>query len=394
MNVSVLIPCFNSGKWLESTVRSAANQTLPPVEIICVDDGSENDAAVRLQRLRDETGDSLRILRQPERRGIGAARNRGLHEARGEWIALLDHDDLWLPEKLETQARLANRSPNAALLHSRCWEQQGDDTTTRSLMHEWKRLADTQPFPFLFLSNFIVPCTVLLRREIVINAGGFDERLDRQGKDDIELWLRLAAAGHNLAHDEQPLAVRRLHGDNYSADTQSFLQGRYDVLLEAFERNLAGAQDLLVSEGVIRLFGVVFELLTMAIRENRADDVDMSWNVLQHALERSNEWNGHLKVSEKMVFNFPAFSPLASLFSKKNRKPALHHVLECASAARDALAHASYLVAARRDGTTTDSAFHEMLARANETTNQAARRAFRRRAEFADRHREPLIRAS
>lgn len=391
MHVSVLIPCYNSGEWLESTVRSAANQTLPPSEIICVDDASENDTVERLERLKAEIGASLSILRQPERKGIGAARNRGLQAARGEWIALLDHDDLWLPEKLETQAHLAAEAPRAALLHSRCWEQTENDRSSRELMHGWKYLADLAPFPYLFLSNFVVPCTVLIRREVLAKAGGFDERPELMGKDDIDLWLRLAANGFIFAHTETPLAVRRLHSQNYSGKTASFLNGRDDVLLEAFEQDLQGPRRLLVSEGVLRLLGILFDRLKSALEGNNVLEAERVQQTMENFLDMTSSWLNRRTLGERLTFGFPAFAPLASSLLKKNRRPEQRHQVECAAAAREALAHAGYFVAAMRERTETDAAFHELLRRAADSANRAARRAYRRRAEYETRYGKALI---
>lgn len=391
MKVSVLIPSYNSGPWLESAVRSAFNQTHPPLEILCVDDASANDTVQRLERLKTELGDRLEILRQTDRRGIAAARNRALERARGDWIALLDHDDLWLPEKLELQAGLAEASPDAVLLHSRCWEQTGDDASTRTLMHDWKRLADRAPFPYLFLSNFIVPCTVLVRREVLRQAGGFDEHPGRMGKDDIDLWLRLAADGFSFAHVEQPLAVRRLHGGNYSSDAAAFLQGRFDVLLEAFERDRRGARRLLVSEGLVRLLGILFDRLLHITNESAPSDADAAWTALDDLLDRSQAWLSERSTAERLAFRFPAFVPLASTLARKNRRPGVRHALECAFAARTALADAGYLTAAREEGTARDSALERLLNDAAESANRAARRAYRRRAEYEERHGKPLI---
>ncbi len=96
--VSVVVPAFDVGRYVEGAVRSALEQTRPPLEILVVDDASTDDTGAVLARLGDPR---VRVLRNPENRGPGFSRNRAIAEARGEWLALLDGDDAWLPERLE-----------------------------------------------------------------------------------------------------------------------------------------------------------------------------------------------------------------------------------------------------------------------------------------------------
>jgi len=109
--VSVIIPAYNSGPYLTETIESVLRQTYPHREIIVVDDGSTDDTPARVARY----GPALTYIRQAQG-GVGAARNRGVAAARGDYIALLDHDDLWVPEKLEVQVEVAARHPASGML--------------------------------------------------------------------------------------------------------------------------------------------------------------------------------------------------------------------------------------------------------------------------------------
>ena len=113
--VTVIIPTFNRGWIVSEAIDSVLGQTFRDVELIVIDDGSEDDTQAILNRyLRCEHGDKIRMIRQ-ENQGVSAARNRGIREASGRFIALLDSDDLWLPEKLEKQIEFFEKKPDAMI---------------------------------------------------------------------------------------------------------------------------------------------------------------------------------------------------------------------------------------------------------------------------------------
>ena len=102
--ISVLIPCLNCSSFLQASLRSVREQSLPPMEVLLVDDGSSDDSAQRAQELMDGASFPMHIIRQ-ENRGLGAARNAGIQQVRGEWVAMLDADDIWATNKLEMQVK-------------------------------------------------------------------------------------------------------------------------------------------------------------------------------------------------------------------------------------------------------------------------------------------------
>jgi len=107
LRISVVIPVFNGERFLGEAIRSALSQTLPPHEVLVIDDGSTDGSA----GLAESFGPPVRVIRQ-ENRGEAAARNHGIEAAEGDWIAFLDSDDVWKPEKLALQAQLFDRSVN------------------------------------------------------------------------------------------------------------------------------------------------------------------------------------------------------------------------------------------------------------------------------------------
>jgi len=213
MKYSVIIPCHNSGELLFKTVASALEQTLPPFEIMCVENGSTDATWENIQRLERETGGVVRGL-QHEDRSV-SVRARAINEARGDWMALLDHDDLWLPEKMERQAKLAEQSK---FLCSALYEQVEEDECTRRFIDRVRLFGCNDAFKVLFHRIALVPCAVTLHRDVFERCGPFTCEPTKRWSSDFEMWLRVARHDFSPAFDPEPQAVRRIHGSNMSGD--------------------------------------------------------------------------------------------------------------------------------------------------------------------------------
>jgi len=184
--VSVVIPAWNSVSTLARAVDSALAQTWARREIIVVDDGG-TDASLALLA---GYGAQLRVVSQANG-GPASARNRGLREARGQYVAFLDADDHWLPEKLERQVALLDARPEIGFCSTATAvvDMQGQP------VRDWPcRTGGAALLETLFMHSAAVSGStsgVLARRELLLAAGGFDERL--RGFEDPDLWIRLAA---------------------------------------------------------------------------------------------------------------------------------------------------------------------------------------------------------
>lgn len=185
LRASVVVIVYNGEQYIERAVESALGQTVADVEVIVVDDGSSDGSADRVGRIKDSR---LRLVRQSNQ-GPSAARNTGIQEAKSNWIAFLDCDDWWAPDKLEHQLAIAARSPDVALVYS--------GATT--LLEDGSILSESVPqlrgavLKDLLLGNHITgsSSSVLLRRDVLSELGGF--RTDIHYGEDWDLWLRIAA---------------------------------------------------------------------------------------------------------------------------------------------------------------------------------------------------------
>jgi hypothetical protein len=205
----VVIPAHDAALFLRETIASALAQTLPPLEVVVVDDASR-DAT---REVAAAFGPPVRLLRG-EGRGVSAARNLGMAEARGEWIAWLDHDDLWDPRKLERQGRVVQDDPEAVLVFTQARvEAPGDpaegapeifpqlDQPARLLEDALAELAHW---------NFLPMSSVMTRRSALARLDGpFDTRY--RLSEDWDLWLRVAMRWpRGLRYIGEPLTRYRI----------------------------------------------------------------------------------------------------------------------------------------------------------------------------------------
>lgn len=204
--VSVVIPTYNRAWCLREAVDSVAEQGFRDFELIVVDDGSTDETA----RLLREYGGSLRVLRQP-RRGVSAARNAGIAAARGELIAFLDSDDIWLPGKLARQVEFFGQNPETPICQTEeLWVRNGRRVNPGK-RHRKRGGMIFEPSLELCL---VSPSAVMLRRELLDEVGRFDERLP--ACEDYDLWLRISCR-FPVGLIEAPLIVKRGgHADQLS----------------------------------------------------------------------------------------------------------------------------------------------------------------------------------
>jgi glycosyltransferase involved in cell wall biosynthesis len=202
--ISVVIPYYNRMRYISAALQSVFSQTVAPLEVLVVDDGSAPEQARFLQQFVPR----VQVLRLDRNRGPAAARNTGIHAARGGLIAFLDSDDLWEPDKLEVQLRHLRDNPDCAGVH----------TAIRSFYPDGREAVSDPLPPRLTLrdalyQNIIRVQSLLIRTEVLRAVGGFDPRL-RLCEDD-DLSIRLAAAGHRIDFLPRPLVRMRRDGHDH-----------------------------------------------------------------------------------------------------------------------------------------------------------------------------------
>jgi glycosyltransferase involved in cell wall biosynthesis len=199
--VSVVIPTFNAERYVADAVSSALAQRSVSIEVIVVDDQSTDGTWAVLEQF----GDAIQKVRQPKG-GPYKARNLGARLARGAWLAFLDADDQWLPDKLTTQ--LAAADPNTSLIFTDC-ENFGSCHRVKPRQSDSTEFFEGEVFEPLLLGNFISMSSVLIRQSSFDRLGGFSEQ--HTGVQDWDLWLRYAASGGRVKVVREALTRYRIH---------------------------------------------------------------------------------------------------------------------------------------------------------------------------------------
>jgi len=183
VNISVIIPTHNRAHTIGRAIESVLRQTLPPAEIIVIDDGSTDGTAELVQR----NFPKCRYLQQPNQ-GVSSARNSGITAANREWLAFLDSDDEWMPDKLATQATALKCNPGVQLCHTEeVWIRNG------KRVNQMKKHAKKGGWIFQHCLPLcaISPSSVIIHRSLFEAVGLFDETLP--ACEDYDLWLRICA---------------------------------------------------------------------------------------------------------------------------------------------------------------------------------------------------------
>ena len=218
--VSVVIPAYNCGRYLPETIESALSQTLPPLEVIVIDDGSTDDTAEVLRRYEGR----IRYIHQ-RNMGISAARNAGIRVARGSLIAFLDADDVWLPSMLAQQCEALRRT-GAGVAHTGFYN--WDSTTGKRVPPvRDNSLFDGYCYRKFFWNETGDPASAFMVRRSCFDAVGlFDEEIPGGCCEDLEMWTRLSRR-FSFTYVDAPLVLRRQHESNITRHSERIAEGYF-----------------------------------------------------------------------------------------------------------------------------------------------------------------------
>src|SRR6185369_9320882 len=215
--VYVVVPSFNHARFVEATLRSIFKQSLAPIQLLVIDDGSTDGSPAIIERVLDECPFPCELLVR-ENRGLCATLNEGFARSRGEYFAYLGSDDLWLPEFLSARVELLSSRPKAVLAYGHAFFIDEENRIVDSTA-EWASYADGDARAMLLETTGPMSPTVLYRRQALE-----DERWREASRlEDYDLYLRLSAAGE-FAFDPRVLSAWRRHDSNVSWDQRLMLE--------------------------------------------------------------------------------------------------------------------------------------------------------------------------
>lgn len=239
--VSVIVPCYNGERFIGAAIESVLGQTYTDFEIIVVDDGSADGSADVVGGYLDDG--RVKLVRHEANQGIPAARNTGVRNSSGEYLAFLDQDDCWVPEKLVSQVEIMDARPEVGMVFSDMM--MVDDDGARlglaqgsAIPSRFNEMSRDERLRALFLRNFIPFISVFLKRSCLDKVGWFDESI-LGGMDDYELCLRLVPNCEVVAM-RGALAAHTVHPGGHSRDIRRLTSDAMTVM----ERVLAAHPSL------------------------------------------------------------------------------------------------------------------------------------------------------
>lgn len=205
--VSVIIPTYNRGILVAETIKSVINQSYNDIEIIVVDDGSTDNTE---EVIKNIVASNLFYIKTSNSGRPAVPRNTGFKHSRGEYIAFLDSDDIWLPDKIKRQVKILENDSRVGLVFCQC-KFFGEGYRENKLYPS--KAFSGNVFENLILGNFVPTVSVLCRREVLEQIGVFDENPNLRAFEDYELWIRIAYK-FQFHYINEPLCLFRMHSQN------------------------------------------------------------------------------------------------------------------------------------------------------------------------------------
>jgi len=250
--VSVVIPTFNSGRTIARALKSILVQTYQNFEVVIADDASRDDTRQQVEKMAD-----ARVVFLPSaaetNQGPAATRNRALARVRGDYIAFLDSDDEWLPEKLEKQVEFLNSHPACSIVVANADDVAPDGRVIETEFASTKPQAGPEAWRVLLKYSFIETSSVMTRAALVRKVGGFDPRL--LVSQDQDLWIRLALEGEVGILDE-------VLGKIHQVPTGHMTRNRHrmaDIMLPMIERHVKAQAARLSKKEVDAILGARYQ---------------------------------------------------------------------------------------------------------------------------------------
>lgn len=305
--VSVIIPVYNGAKNLKETIESILNQTFKDFEVIVIDDCSTDNSREIVTKY---FGSKVKlIVHQKNMGGPAPTKNTGINEAKGEYLAFTDHDDIWFPTKLEKQIAVLEEDKEAVANFTNGYILNND--TGENIAQRWGKINEKperkETLEKLLNQNFILSTTsALIRKSVIAKIGGFDDKMKLA--DDYEMWLRLANTGR-LTFIFEPLFQWRYHLTSLSHNEEKHLTD----LIYIYEKFRKSVKDKEYDDIIQRkLSGYYKRLGNYYLANKKYEQAKASYN-----LSLENEKNQRLL---KIILVLFMICPFAARIIVKNKR--------------------------------------------------------------------------
>jgi glycosyltransferase involved in cell wall biosynthesis len=241
MKISVVIPCYNYGRYLAGAIESVLSQTVKADEVVVVDDGSTDETSAEVKRYMSQ----VRYVYQ-ENGGVSRARNRGARETGNDWVAFLDADDRWAPEKLDVQTKILASHPEIDVLVCDFWHvTEAGERIDRGLDRHWQGVSAIlwqkyenpevwvvqDRLPEALIQDYMMGVQMLvMKRSVFEKVGGLAEAYSTA--EDLDFFLRLSKEGFQIALAPQPLGWLIQHPKSLSRNNSKTTPNLLKVLDE------------------------------------------------------------------------------------------------------------------------------------------------------------------
>lgn len=267
--VSIVMPTYNSSAHVEAALRSILQQTYPDYEIIVVDDGSDDNTLDIVRAVAP----GARVFKQPHG-GAAAARNRGIRESNGEFVAFQDSDDLWHPTKLEKQIAAMDSVPSVGMVMCGHKALTSDgERTSWSGANKSKLLVEGDSVLNIFLNSGVATPSVVVRRAVLDEVGLFEEQL--QVGEDENLWLRIAYKFPIESVDEILITVR-VHDRSLTGSRQD-LAACVEEHLKLLQEKYTGIRERIAAVVPTRMSGIHFGAGEVQFAQGEYERADASF---------------------------------------------------------------------------------------------------------------------
>jgi len=266
--VSIVMPAYNAEIYLEQSIRSVLDQTYQNWELIIVNDGSK-DKTKDIAETYVQKDKRILAINQENKR-LGGARNTAIKAARGEWIAFLDSDDLWEPQKLELQISTSYTYPEVSVIYTDGYIFYNDNLNNLTPYPTKAGLFKAeQMYKMEYQANYIPVLSVIAKSSLINKIGLQEVRTYFHGCEDWDYWLRMARAGATFLGIKEKLFYYRRHDYNMSSNNLNMDLARTSAFIENFDKKYFEVAE---AERIFK--PLIMPLIVELLKAERAEDAE------------------------------------------------------------------------------------------------------------------------